>query len=149
MARPCEYDPAIFGELMERLAAGETLKAICESEDKFPSRATVLRWVVGNVGNCSEAYTRAREEGIHAMIDETIEISDDTSRDTVTKTGRDGEEYEEANTEWIQRSRLRVDTRKWLASKIVPKIYGERIQQELSGKDGGPLTVSWLPAPPK
>ena len=64
-----------------------------------------------------------------------LEISDDGSRDyTATE---DGDEI--PNHEHIQRSRLRVDSRKWLASKLAPKKYGDRLAAELSGPDGGPI----------
>lgn len=132
MGRPNEFDAALFDEVMERLADGETLVSICASDDKFPNHRTIRRWVIDDVKGCSAAYTRAREVGIHAMVEETVSISDDTSRDTLTKTNNDGSEYEVANTEWIARSRLRVDTRKWLASKVIPKIYGERVQQDVN-----------------
>lgn len=146
MARPNEYDEAIFSELLNRLSSGETLSGIC-SEDKYPDASTIRRWVVDDLHSCSARYTRAREEQIHAMIDETISISDDTSRDTIEKELPSGQTIEIANTEWIQRSRLRVDTRKWLASKIVPKIYGEKIQQEVTGANGGALVISWEKGP--
>lgn len=140
MARPCEYDEAIFNELMERLAGGETLKAIC-SEDKYPDASTIRRWVVADLHGVSARYTRAREEQVHAMIDETIAISDDTSRDTIQKYGKDGEAYDAPDNEWINRSRLRVDTRKWLASKIVPKIYGDRLDLKNTIEAGDSLTL--------
>lgn len=142
MARPCEYDEAAFTELMERLAAGETLKQICESDDKYPCSHTVRKWVIDNVNGCSSRYTRAREMGMHEMVDETIVISDDSSNDTMI-VRRGDKDVKVANNEWINRSRLRVDTRKWLASKIIPKIYGDRVQTEITGADGGPLVVTW------
>jgi hypothetical protein len=145
MGRPNEYNEAVFTELMEEIASGLTLKHVCESDDKYPSPSTVRRWVIDNVQGCSARYTQAREMGMHAMVDETIAISDDTTRDTTV--GEDG--HEAPNNEWIQRSRLRVDTRKWLASKVIPKIYGERTQHELTGADGGPLVVTWAGQPPK
>jgi hypothetical protein len=130
MGRPVEYDEAIFTELMERLASGETLRAICESQpDRYPSSWTVRRWVIDDLHGVYARYTRAREQGMHEMIDETITISDDSSRDTmIIKRGDDV--VEAPDHEWMARSRLRVDTRKWLASKILPKIFGDRLEVE-------------------
>lgn len=142
MARPCEYNEAIFTELMELLASGKTLKEICESDPKFPSSWSVRRWVIDDINGCSARYTRAREMGIHEMVDETIVISDDKSKDTLI-VRKGNEDIEVPNNEWINRSRLRVDTRKWLASKVIPKIFGDRIQQEVTGAEGGPLVVKW------
>lgn len=73
------------------------------------------------------------------MIDDIIAISDDSSKDTITKTARDGSEYDAPDNEWIQRSRLMVDSRKWLASKICPKLYGEKVA--VTGEEGGPVQI--------
>lgn len=71
------------------------------------------------------------EQRSESMFEEILEIADETSRDTIdTETG------EKANTEWISRSRLRVDARKWMLSKMVPKKYGERLA--IGGADDMP-----------
>lgn len=144
MGRPSRFEEAVFAELCQRLAAGETLRAICRSDDKFPDEKTVRDWVIDNFNGVAPRYTRAREAGIHSMIDETISLSDDSSRDTIT----DEEGNKKCDNEWVARSRLRVDTRKWLASKVLPKLYGERLEQEISGPNGGAVTFSWVQPPP-
>lgn len=80
-------------------------------------------------------YARARELQIEAMADELIEISDDGTNDWMT-IQRGGQEVEVPNQEVLQRSRLRVDTRKWLMSKIMPKKYADKTLTELSGEVG-------------
>ena len=55
-----------------------------------------------------------------------MNIADDDSKDV--RHGKDGEEL--LNAEFVQRSRLRIDTRKWLASKLLPKMYGDRKEIE-------------------
>lgn len=72
-------------------------------------------------------YARAKMVQADFMVEELVEIADDTSRDTLIRTNKDGEEYEVCNTEWLNRSRLRVDTRKWIAAKLAPKVYSERV----------------------
>lgn len=67
-------------------------------------------------------YARARELQAEYMVNEAFDIADDKSNDTITT--EDGREL--PNSEWMQRSRLRVDTRKWAASKLLPKVYGDR-----------------------
>ena len=74
-----------------------------------------------------------------AMFEDILEIADDTSRDTI-----DTENGEKANSEWISRSRLRVDARKWMLSKMMPKKYGDKITQELGGIDGAPIETSHI-----
>ena len=95
----------------------------------------------------AEQYARAREAQMEAMSDEILDIADDTSRDT--KTIQRGDlEIEVENSEWINRCKLQVDTRKWLMGKLAPKKYGERITQEHTGADGGPLQIiSSVPRP--
>jgi len=76
------------------------------------------------------------------MADEIREIADDGQNDWMT-IQRGGKDVEVPNREVLERSRLRVDTRKWLMSKVAPKRYGERTQLEHSGPDGGPVQLSW------
>ncbi len=78
----------------------------------------------------AEMYAQAKRDQAEILIEEVREISDDTSRDTLLRQDKNGDDYEVCNTEWIARSRLRVDTRKWLASKLIPKVYGEKITNE-------------------
>jgi hypothetical protein len=123
--------------ICERLTDGETLTAICKDE-AMPAERTVRRWALDNVQGFSPQYARAREIGYHAMADEIIDIADDTSSDTV----KDENGNERANHEWITRSRFRVDTRKWLLSKALPKIYGDKVTAEVTGKDGAALEAA-------
>lgn len=87
----------------------------------------------------ADAYARARDAGWRALADECMTISDDGSNDTyVDEDGRTRTDHDV-----IARSRLRVDTRKWLLSKMLPKVYGERTAVEMGGPDGGPITLSF------
>jgi len=79
---------------------------------------------------------------MEAFEDELNEIADDGRNDWMTVTRRDGSEIEVANNEVLQRSRLRVDTRKWIMSKILPKRYGDKLA--VGGADDlGPVQLSW------
>jgi hypothetical protein len=71
------------------------------------------------------------------MAEEILEIADDGTNDTY----KDDNGNERTDQEVIGRSRLRVDARKWLLAKMLPKKYGDKIQQEVSGPDGEPLVV--------
>jgi hypothetical protein len=73
----------------------------------------------------STQYTRAREIGYEAMADELLDISDGETSDSPA-----------------DRDRLRLDTRKWLLSKCLPKIYGEKGSLEVTGKDGSPIEIN-------
>lgn len=82
-------------------------------------------------------YTRAREFGYQTMADELLEISDDGTNDYRPPDDEGGDPL--VDHEHIQRSKLRVDTRKWLLSKALPKVFGEKL--ELGGPNGGPLQI--------
>jgi hypothetical protein len=72
--------------------------------------------------------------GYLKLADELLEIADDGTNDWMKRFGKDGEDLGWAlNGEHIARSRLRVDTRKWLLSKCLPKVFGDRIATEHSG----------------
>lgn len=139
--RPTDYCDSIADEICERLSDGESLKNICSSEE-MPTRSTVYRWMSLHE-EFSDMYARAREQQAETLADEIIAIADDGSNDWMEKLGNEGEVIGwQLNGEHVQRSRLRVDTRKWAASKLMPKKYGDKISQEVTGKDGGPIESS-------
>jgi hypothetical protein len=107
------------------LAAGESLNAICKDED-MPSKAAVLLWVSENRSGFSDQYARAREVGYEKMADELLEIADDGTNDFIERSKENGDTYTVVDQEHIARSRLRVETRKWLLSKMLPKVYGDK-----------------------
>jgi hypothetical protein len=86
-----------------------------------------------------DQYARAREIQADYWAEEIIEIADDGTNDYIEKENKDGSTYEAVNSEHINRSRLRVDTRKWLMARQAPKKYGDRLTAEHSGPDGAPI----------
>jgi hypothetical protein len=124
------YSPEIAAEICERLAAGESLRAICR-DLHMPEEAAVRQWVAKDLNGFASQYAQAREAGYHVMADEILEIADDSSHDTVHT-----EQGERPDSEWIARSKLRVDSRKWLLSKMLPKVYGDTQKIDLSNTDG-------------
>ena len=138
--RLTDYTQDIADKICERLAKGETLRSICRS-DEMPSEATVRNWALSNREGFFAQYSQAREIGYHSMADEALEISDDGTNDWVMNNAdEDGSAVYRLNGEHVQRSRLRVDTRKWLLSKALPKVYGDKLQH--TGADGeGPVQI--------
>lgn len=114
------------------------LDKICKAFQKdildFPTEGAIRKWLRADE-ELSTQYARAKEDQIEKLVEQIIDISDDDSLDMSFK--EDGTPY--VNTEHIQRSKLRVDSRKWIASKLKPKKYGDKITQEVSGPDGGPI----------
>lgn len=138
MGRPSDYTPGVANIICGRLAEGESLRAICETEE-LPDKSTVFRWLSAHQ-DFRDQYARAREIQAETLVDEILEISDDARNDWMERNGDEGEAVGwRLNAEHVQRSRLRVDSRKWFASKVAPKKYGDRIQNEHSGPDGGPI----------
>lgn len=124
MSKAHPYTPELFAELCDRISDGRSLRSVCSDED-MPSKKCVLEWVAKDE-SLRDQYARACEERAETIFEDTIEIADETRHDFMVLP--DGREV--VNNEAIQRSRLRVDTRKWFASKLNPKKYGERIQTE-------------------
>ncbi|HEY6019479.1 MAG TPA: terminase small subunit protein [Candidatus Paceibacterota bacterium] len=140
IGRPSSYTPEIADKICERLIEGESLRSICRAED-MPSAAAVCRWL-GQFETFREQYARAREAQADTLADEIMDISDDGRNDWMERANKDGELIAwQVNGEAVQRSRLRVDARKWLASKMAPKKYGEKIQSEVTGANGAPFVV--------
>jgi hypothetical protein len=126
--RPSRFSKTVADHICAKLAEGLTLREVCR-EDGTPSESTVRTWVLEDRDGFYAQYARAREIGYHTMADELIEISDNGKNDWMLRNGKDEPGYE-ANGEHLQRSRLRVDTRKWMLSKALPKIYGDKTQVE-------------------
>lgn len=124
------YTDEIADEICRRLEDGESLNGICKTPG-FPSESTVRRWYVDDHCGFAAKYARARDIALDRMADELIEIADDSSGDVKPDDGEGGPPVMDG--EFVQRSKLRVDTRKWVMSKLAPKKYGDRVQHEHSG----------------
>ena len=135
--RPSVYTPEVAAEVCERLALGESLRAICR-DDHMPAEATVRGWALDDKEGFFAQYERARLLQAHNMFDETLDIADDKQQDVVV----DENGIRTVNGELVQRSRLRVDTRKWYLSKVLPKVYGDKTHMELTGIDEGPVSIA-------
>jgi hypothetical protein len=118
MGRPSDYTQELADSICARLAEGMSLRTICKADD-MPDASTVFRWLRTKEDFC-EQYTRAKEESTEALSEDMLEIADD----------KDGDP---------QRDRLRIETRKWLASKLKPKKYGDKVDLTHSGPGGKPI----------
>ena len=132
------YTPELANKICAEIATStKSLRTIC-SADGMPNASTVLFWLAdATKPEFLEQYTRAKEEQADFMCEEMIEIADDGSNDFM-EIQRGDESYTVENKEWTSRSKLRVETRKWLASKLKPKKYGDKIQSQQVDKNGDP-----------
>lgn len=134
-----EYDPEVGDRICDMLAQGYSLKSICE-DDAMPGMTTVFKWLRTHEG-FAKLYAQAREAQADTLADEMADIADDARNDWMERTDAEGRVRYELNGEHVQRTRLRLDTRKWIASKLKPKKYGDKVDVEHSGSVGVTFTT--------
>lgn len=136
---PVQYEPEKYMTLIcDRIENGEALSKICKSSG-MPSKALVYEWLE-QYPELVDKYARACEARADLYANEIIEISDDARNDYMEAFDQEGNAVGyRLNGENIARSRLRVDSRKWLASKLAPKKYGDRTV--LEGNKDAPLQI--------
>lgn len=129
MARPSDYTEELALLICAELASGRSLVSICKDED-MPGLTTVYRWRLERPA-FREMYARAREDQADTLADEIVGIADESINDIIIdpETG-----YERTNHEVVARSRLRVDARKWVAAKLKPRSYGDKLDLTHSGE---------------
>jgi hypothetical protein len=109
---------------------GQSLREVCRRDD-MPARSTVQSWLAKHE-EFSDQYARACQIRQEELFDEIFEIADDGSNDWMDRQVGD-QTVEVVNQEAIQRSKLRIDTRKWALSKMNPKKYGEKLDLNHEG----------------
>lgn len=124
--RPSVYTQAAADRVCEGLAQGMSLREICRGQG-MPTEGAVRGWIIDDREGFASHYARAKEAGLERMAEEILEISDDGSNDWMERQVAEGVREAIVDHEHIARSKLRVDTRRWLLSKLLPKKYGDRI----------------------
>lgn len=116
------YNKEAADVIIERLSTTtQGLRKICK--DIGISANTVYDWITEDFEGFGKRYARAKQIQADLAIEEAYEIADDTAKDTLLDEFGNKRE----DKEWTNRSRLRVDLRKWHASKLAPKVYGDRL----------------------
>lgn len=139
--RPTIFTPELGTEICEGLASGKSLREVCAA-DGLPDPRTVYRWLLDDKhAEFCQQYARARELQAEKWADEIVDVADDGSNDWMQRHSKDGQAIGWVeNGEAVSRSRLRVDTRKWVLSKLMPKKYGDKVA--VTGGDGeGPVVL--------
>lgn len=131
VGRPSSFSKKLADTICERIISGESLSSICRSEG-MPDKVTVCRWL-SRRDEFRNQYARAREMQTELMADELLDIADDGRNDWMERQYGDTT-VEVVNQEAVQRSKLRVDTRKWIAAKLLPKKFGDAVDLKHSGK---------------
>jgi len=130
--RPTIFNPDVASRILARLMDGESLRSIC-LDDEMPCRSSVHVWLSANA-DFMDQYAKAREFQADTIFDEILDIADDGSNDWMERRDENGGNIGwKENGEAISRSRLRVDARKWMAGKMRPKKYGEKLDLDVTG----------------
>ena len=117
MGRPTLFTDELALEICERIANGRSLRSVCLDKD-MPHMATVMRWIDDNSDFC-EQYRRACEDRETTHFEEMLTIADEVLPETAE----------------VARAKLRIDTRKWVLSRMNPKKYGDKQKDEdINGK---------------
>lgn len=142
MARPTKFTQDLADRICEMLAEGMSMRSVCR-EDDMPCMSTVFKWL-REKPEFSQQYARAKEESADALFEDLLDIADDGTNDWMERTNAEGENVGwQVNGEALQRSRLRVDVRKWALSKLKPKKYGEKL--DLGNADEGGFVIKIVP----
>lgn len=129
--RPTSYTPEIGNAICDQIALGKSLVTVCK-EMKL-GYSTVMEWLTKDQA-FAEKYAQAREAQADYLADEIMELADEPPQMTTNKHGA-----KVVDSGWVQNQRSRIDTRKWLAGKMKPKKYGDRVA--LAGVEDAPLKV--------
>ena len=127
---------AVF-EILECVSSGRSLRSIIDNADRdiIPSFFIFSKWLKEDE-EFEKRYAHACEARSELIFEQILEIADDTVNDyTETEEGR------KINQENIQRSRLKVDARKWMLSKMNPKRFGDKIENTLKGDANSPINI--------
>lgn len=128
--RPSIYTPELADLICMRIATHqESTHKLCQRYDDMPDTTCIYEWRHKHPG-FAHKYAQAKMQQAEIMAEQILDIADYSAQDTIT----DEDGNERINSEFVARSRLRVDTRKWLASKLAPKIYGDRSTVETTIK---------------
>lgn len=131
IGRPASYTQQLADEICIEIAcSSKGIRRLCMENDHWPEPRSIYRWLKEYPEFCQQ-YARAKKSQIEALIDDILTIADESEGDyTMNAEGRLVVDHEH-----IQRAKLRIDTRKWLASKLVPKVYGNGICADIDVND--------------
>ena len=135
------WTEAVEDEIFARIMEGESVRSITAAgrEERFPSAPTFYKRMASDA-SFAKRYAHAKDILADNEFDEIREIADNSSNDWMDNHDPDNPGYK-LNGDHVQRSRLRVDVRKWRAAKLAPKKYGDKIDHTIGNPDGTPLSL--------
>ena len=135
--RPTKYTLPLSDKICERLASGESMRSISRDEN-MPCMSSLFKWLREHE-EFSQQYAKAKEESADALVEDMLDIADNQASRQASIDGiplKDGDDNPVMvmDAVSVNHARLRVDTRKWSASKLKPKKYGDKLQTEHTGE---------------
>lgn len=138
------FTPALFTAICDRISRGESLRSVCR-DPEMPHKSTVLRWLHERP-ELRAQYARARDDLMEYWASDILEIADDGTLDLVPGLNKYGDEVMVPNHANVQRDRLRIDSRKWLLSKLAARTYGDHLAVDVSGEVQHTVDITSLSA---
>lgn len=121
-APPYPWTRELEEEICDAIATdSKGIRNLCKLNPHWPDRSTIFRHLAKSK-SFGDLYARSKRAQVELMVDEMVEVADDNSSD-VTFDKKKGSVIDH---EHINRARLRIDTRKWIACKLIPRVYGDR-----------------------
>lgn len=127
VGRPSDYLPEVADDICSLLASGESLLKVCKRPG-MPDKSTVFRWLAAHE-EFRDKYANATDARADALFEEMFEIADEVIPDSAE----------------VAKARLQVDTRKWALARMNPRKYGDKVTNEIVGKDGGAIQIETSP----
>jgi hypothetical protein len=132
MGRPTKYSQELAAEILLRITEGESLRSIVKDAN-MPGQATVYEWLLAKA-DFAEQYAYARDQQAETLADEIIALADEKPKEVTDDKGNG-----RIDNGWVTWQKNRVDARKWVASKLKPKKYGDRVTH--AGDAENPLEI--------
>lgn len=124
MGRPTGYSEKMATRICELVATHEWgLEKLCNYYDDIPTKTTINLWRFKH-RDFSARFNEAKRVQAELLAENCLDIADDGTNDYNEVVTKSGDVEMRLDHEHVQRSRLRIDTRKFLAAKLAPKIYG-------------------------
>jgi len=139
MARKSTYTEKVANQICELIAEGTPLREICRME-KMPNWCTVYNWI-NERPEFAKRFAHARELGFDAIAEDALRIANTPQIGETEESSENGLKIK--REDMLGHRKLQVETRLKLLAKWAPKKYGESIRQELTGANGGPITMNF------
>jgi transposase-like protein len=115
--RPSIFTQELRTEILSQIAEGKSIRTICRQEG-MPSMQSIFYWLAENE-DFSEQYVRAKKEQAHALSEDILELAEEVRQGKIDPNA----------------GRVAGDLKKWSASKLLPRIYGDKLDLTTDGKE--------------